>query len=138
MREFEFQFPDGPLINRELLESTVSELQKSLNLQRQDMKTGWVWYRFPPCLNEDMTLAISLAFSNGVLRQVNIAHNDGALYGDSWNDWSEEREKLRVKNTVAWFTKQGYSLGIFPWGEIWASYDPKGGFGSGGVRYAET
>lgn len=132
MGEFEFQYPQGPLINRDLRESSLE------NFARTDMKTGWVWFKLPTCTDSQIELQFSLAFFNGALRQITIAHHDESLYGHSWNEWSEEREKLRVKNTAAWLEKRGFLPGSYPWGEIWASYDPKGGFGSAGVRYAET
>ena len=138
MREFEFQYPNGPLIKRGLFESTIREIQESLHIQRRDMNTGWVWYELPPCTDKGVKLGISLAFFKGVLRQVTIAHIDETLYGSGWNEWSEQKEKLRAQNTAVWFAKHGYSLGSFSWGSMWADFDAKSGFGSGGVRYKET
>ncbi len=56
-------------------------------------------------------------------------------YGHGWNDWSEAKERACATDTEKWLSNLGYKLGIFPWGEIWAGYDAKGGSGSAGVRY---
>ncbi|MDB6174154.1 MAG: hypothetical protein JWL59_3465 [Chthoniobacteraceae bacterium] len=138
MREFELQYPGGPLITQGVQEPVILQLQESISIKRRDMRTGWVWYTLPSFPDAGISLIISLGFVDGFLREISIAHDDTTLYGRGWDDWSEEKEILRAENTAKWFKKKGFELGTFSWGSIWASYDPKGGFGSGGVRYTET
>lgn len=134
MKEFSLNYPGGVAIARGLTEQAL--VAAVPNAKKRDMNTGWVWYSFPALSDEGMVVGISLAFFNGTLREMSCAHSDSALYGSSWNEWSREKEELRVRNTTAWLKKKGYSLGTFPWGQVWASFDEKGGFGSGGVRYS--
>ena len=78
---------------------------------------------------------MSLCFHNSALDSLSLALTDAALYGASWSDWSEERERLRARHTEDWLLALGYPAGTFSWGEVWAGYDPKGASGGGGVRY---
>jgi hypothetical protein len=129
--EFIFDHPIGLRISRGLREVEVATLEQ---VGTRDMGTGYVWYSLPNRNSESDNILMSLCFHNGTLDSISIALNDPDL-GHSWGDCSEEKERTRADRTETWLAAQGYPAGTYPWGEIWANYDPKGGFGSAGIRY---
>lgn len=136
MHEFNFQYPNGPFIDRYLSESLLNSFCKNLSIVQHDIKnTDWVWYQLPAFRDDSIKIGISLAFCNGILTQMSLAHVDEKIYGSDWCSWSEDKELLRVQKTREWLESKGYSLGIYTWGEIWANYDSKSGAGSAGVRF---
>jgi hypothetical protein len=130
--EFVLQHPCGLTISRRLAESDVAAVHGAT---RQDMGTGFVWYSLPMASICGSEVAMRLCFHESALDSLHVALADPGLYGGSWGDWSEERERLRAKNTEDWLRTLGYSTGTFAWGEVWAGYDPKGASGGGGIRY---
>jgi hypothetical protein len=135
MPEFELICPNGIHIRRGLKESEVAALQEFLNIHRKDMRTGWVWYQLPQFEDAGMQVGISLAFLHGTLKELSVCDLNADLYGKGWDEMTEEKERLRAANTAKWLERRGYPPDRYDWGEVWASYDPKGGTGSGGVRY---
>ena len=129
--DFIFDHPSGLRISRALRETEVATLE---GVSKRDMGTNYVWYSLPNRNSESENILISLCFHSGTLDSISIALNDPDL-GSSWSDWSEQKEWMRADRTEAWLAAQGYPTGTYPWGEIWAGYDPKGGSGSAGIRY---
>ena len=129
--EFILDHPSGLRLSRSLREAEVATLA---GVGKRDMGTGYVWYSLPIWNPESDNILISLCFHSGTLDSISVALYDPDL-GSSWSDCSEEKERTRADRTEAWLAAQGYPTGTFPWGEIWADYDPKGGFGSAGIRY---
>ena len=103
-------------------------------VDKRDMGTGYVWYSIPHGGTEPFNILMSLCFRSGILDSVSMAVNDSDIES-TWSDWSEDKERTRADRTETWLTAQGYPCGTYPWGGIWASYDPKCGSGSAGVRY---
>ena len=133
INQFKFDHPSGVHIAQSL---TEKELKEALpNIKGRDMKTGWIWYDLPSCLMHGKKMGMNLAFFKGALREIRIWHDDKKLYGRGWGSWSEKKEKLRVKNTKEWLEKNGFKLRKYSWGEIWVQYDPRDGFGGGGVSF---
>ncbi len=135
MLEFELTCPNGIHIRRGLKESEIAAVQDSLHIQHKDMRTGWVWYQLPPFEDTGMQIGISLAFLHGTLKELSVCDLNAELYGKNWDEMTEEKERLRAVNTAKWLERRGHPPGRYDWGEVWATYDPKGGTGSGGVRY---
>lgn len=131
-KEFVLEHPCGIIISRLLSEAEVQGLD---GVKKNDMQTGYVWYSLPLAAINRSTVAISLCFHHGVLDSLNMARVDPALHGESWSDWTEEKERLRARHTEDWLHKIGYTPGTYAWGEVWAGYDAKGGNGHAGVRY---
>ena len=129
--EFVLEHPCGVTISRRLSESEVAGLDGTT---KQDMGTGFVWYSLPLSTIHGSTVAVSLCFHGSVLDSLLLRLVDPALYGASWSDWSEEKERLHAKHIEDWLRAMGYRTGTFAWGEVWAGYDPSRGSGSGGVR----
>jgi hypothetical protein len=132
-RLFEIEHPIGLSIGRALNEGDINDLQPNVTVR--DMKTGWVWYDLNPVPIHAQRIGMSLSFFDCVLRDIMLWHDDDSLYGAGWHQWSEEKEKLRVKNTRKWLRDLGYPTGVYSWGEVWAQYDAKDGFGRGGITY---
>ena len=130
-REFTFNHTAGIRISRNLRECDVSGLD---GVTRRDMGTGYVWYSIPCSESDPTNILFSLCFHSGILDSISLAVCDAAL-GSSWNDWSEDKERMRAKLTEDWLAANGYTTGSYPWGEIWAGYDPKGASGGGGIKY---
>ena len=51
------------------------------------------------------------------------------------SSWSEQKEKEDLRKYKDWLDKELDGEAKFHWGNVWASYDPKGGSSSIGVRY---
>ena len=132
MDKFEIELNDGIRISSVLKEKDVSTLP---NVHPRDIGNGYVWYWLPAVELDNLQVLFGLCFFSGELRDINVSLSNPDLYGGSWNDFSEEKEKLRAKHTEQWLAKRGYKTGTFQWGTIWAGYDSKGGFGHAVVRY---
>lgn len=60
----------------------------------------------------------------------------GPEYGESWSDWSPDKEMARKRANDEWLLSVGLSPGgTYSWGSVWSDYDPKGGFSCAVVRY---
>ncbi len=99
------------------------------------METGYVWYDIGEYTIFNKNVLFSLCFYKGNLDSIIFGLDDPKLYGSSWDDWDEKKEKLRAAHTIKWLQSFGYKTGSFSWGEIWAYLDRKSGFGNGGVKY---
>ena len=133
MQEFKLDLPNGITISSVLSETEVSVLS---DVNKRDMKNGYVWYSFPSTEVKGKKISFELCFFEGVIQSINIAMLNSELYGGGWNDFSETKEKKRAKDTEKWLSSIGYKIGKYSWGEVWAGYDSKGGSGCGVVRYA--
>ena len=128
--QFTLRLPSGFQIHRDAPER---ETQASAS-KMDDMKTGYIWYTLPEEKINETKAIFSLCYNHGCLGSVRIDLTD-EKYGHGWDDWSEEKEKLRARDTKQFLSDLGYPPNTYEWGEVWASFDPKGGFGTGGIRY---
>jgi hypothetical protein len=134
IQEFELFHPGGVSVSRRLTERELVGALPSLAATRRDMNTGWVWYSLPTFPDGDVRLSIALAFDSGLLSSMQIS-DANSEFGTDWGSWSEGKEHARVASVAKWLVKRGYPPGHYPWGEVWATYDPRSAGGSGGVRY---
>lgn len=133
--EFELRHPTGVLVCRALTEAAVAGAFAGEELQREDMGTGWVWISLPRFQDGQVLVAISLGFNQGRLELISLTDAD-SRYGKSWDDWSEQQERLRGESIGCWLAGKGYPAGSYPWGTVWSGYDAKGAFGTASIRYA--
>ena len=133
VQEFKLELKNGITICSALPESEVAIVP---GVNKRDIKNGYVWYAFPPIEINGGQVVFNLCFFQSKIQSLNISISNQEKYGDSWNDFSEAKEKLRAKDTEKWLSNIGHKVGKYSWGEIWAGYDSKGGFGHGVVRYA--
>jgi hypothetical protein len=129
---FELEHPSGVLLSRALTEDALLKLLPDVAQSKNDMRTGWVWYRLPPIHDGEYLIVFGLGFHNGLLEMMALADGN-ARFGTNWNEWSEEKERLRAKSTESWLYGKGFHVGTYPWGSIGADFDPKGGKGSATV-----
>ena len=133
VQKFKLELQNGVTIHSDLPESEVAMIP---DVNQRDIKNGYIWYAFPPIeLNEEKVI-FNLCFFQSKIQSLNISLSNLEKYGGGWNDFSEDKEKLRAKDTEKWLSNIGYKVGKYSWGEVWAGYDSKSGFGHAVVRYA--
>ncbi|WP_437279831.1 hypothetical protein WME90_04530 [Sorangium sp. So ce375] len=94
----------------------------------------WCSFRFEAAA-ENVVLAVF--FKAEVLGSVHLAVID-PRFGAGWDDWSEEKETQRKEANDRWLLAHGLTPGEkYAWGSVWSGFDPKGGFSSVVIRYAE-
>lgn len=133
MQKFRLDLKNGLTLLSELSELEVSVYQ---DVHKRDMGNGYVWYSLLPVEMNGEKIVFNLCFFGAKLQNVNISLTNPELYGSSWNDFSEDKEKIRAKDTEKWLANIGYKTGKYAWGEVWAGFDSKGGIGHAIVRYA--
>lgn len=132
MQKFELDLKNGMVISSALREDEVSALPA---VHPRDIGDGYIWYWLPVIEFNEVNVVFGFSFLEGSLKDINVSLSDPELYGGSWDDFSEKKEKLRAKHTEEWLAQLGYKVGTFPWGSIWAGYDGKGGVGHAVIRY---
>ena len=132
MNEFKLKLPNGITLSPTLFERDL-EYIKVKNVR--NMHNGFVWYDLNPVDIDNKSITFSMCFFQGTIYSVTIAIHNPELYGNSWNDFTQEKEIARFKDTQSWLLSHGYEVGQYAWGNIWAGFDSKGGFGSVSVRF---
>lgn len=132
MKKFELDLKNGMVISSALREGEISAL---LGVYPRYIDSGYTRYWLPAIELNDATVVFGFSFFKGLLKDINISLLNPELYGGSWDDFSEKKEKLRAKHTEEWLARIGYKTGTFPWGSVWAEYDGKGGIGHAVIRY---
>ena len=130
--EFVLVHPCGLRIEKGLLESDASAVDGVIV---RDMKTGYVWYDLPETCIAGKQIVVGLCFFQRALHSIVFAVSD-PIYGTTWDDWSESKERARAEATRTWLESVGYSVGKYRWGVVYAEFDPRGGGGGAGVRFA--
>ena len=130
--EFKINHPLGFTISKEL---KVIEITSVSKFKKDDIGNGYVWYDLPKTEIFGKKLTFRVCFYNGTLDSFSFAVDAPEIYGNSWDDWSKEKEILRANHTREWIEKNGYKVGKFKWGEIWTGYNSKDGSGGGNVRF---
>jgi hypothetical protein len=96
----------------------------------------WCSYRLAGISLRDTELHISLQFKGEQLISTQLCHS-AERFGNSWDTWSEEKEKARKAFHDQWLATQlGDPPGEHAWGTVDSSYDSKGGFSSITLSYA--
>lgn len=133
VQEFKLELKNGIILCSDLSESEVAIVP---DVNQRDIKNGYIWYAFPPIELKGEKVAFNLCFFQSQIQSINISLSNPEKYGGGWNDFSEAKEMMRAKDTEKWLSSIGHKVGKYTWGEIWAGYDSKGGFGHAVVRYA--
>jgi hypothetical protein len=76
----------------------------------------------------EFNIGISLCFFSGKLIHINLSAL-GAQFGSSWDDFTEEKELARVKETKAWLAQNNLKTGTYSWGTVDCGYDQKAASG---------
>ena len=134
--EFELVYAGGLRIHRGLTERELRAFEGSLDLKRRDAGTGWTWYGLPDVREDRFSLSVQVTVFEGQVRSVHLGLIRAGEEPDAfWDDWSEARERRRAEDVARWLRGRGCPPGAYPWGEVWAGFDPRSGFGSGGVNF---
>lgn len=117
--------------------SEFKNLDFATSLNEWNVGTGWFWYSFDNQKIDDKYFSFSCAFLKEEFQEVSFVFNDSKVdkKDDSWETWNEEEEIKKSKIFNDWLNSELGSKREFDWGNVWASYDPKGGSSSIGVRY---
>jgi hypothetical protein len=130
---FVLRHPCGLRIAQDLPEAEVRSIDGVLT---RDMRTGYIWYDLPESEIAGQVVGMSLCFFEGKLWHLNVAVVNEELFGGSWADWTEQKERDRAEATRRWFADVGYAVGTYPWGIVYADTDMKTGDGGGGIRFS--
>lgn len=114
----------------------------------RDMQNGYIWYTFQNVPISSQLFSLSLLFQSSVLNMVIMSVSD-AKYGQSWDDWTEEKELQRKQQHDAFLNKElqrqpdvrrwkpyPYIEYKVAYGRIQSSYDPRSASSSISITYA--
>jgi len=109
------------------------ELRKLAGPDR-DKRTGWIWRSISSLEFQSHSVGLMLGYRSERLETLYFS-----LAGPAWPTEAECRQEVQVL-TKAMEAQLGVSLGTrgsakFKWGNVYCSYDPKGGFTSAGINY---
>jgi hypothetical protein len=120
MKSFLLQHPSGFSISAQFTEEDAAK-SGQLTVKHSN---GYNWYSLPVWKEPNFVIGLSLCFFYGKLVHVHLAAIDDA-FGTSWDDWSEEKERLRIKKTNEWLEKNDLKAGTYDWGTVSCGYDRK-------------
>jgi hypothetical protein len=104
------------------------------------MNEPWCSWRVGGVELGGLPFALGVYFNGEALWALDLALID-ARFGTSWDDWSEAKEQARDAAHKAWLVVQlgrsdaPHARRSYPWGEVAASFDQKGGGSSIWIRY---
>jgi hypothetical protein len=124
MKMLHIKHADGFVISAELSESAVQAFGQHSNTT----SNGYTWYSLPVLKDGEFNISISLCFYSGKLIHINLSAL-GAQFGSSWDDFTEEKEFARVKETNAWLAQNNLKTGTYSWGTVYCGYDQKAASG---------
>jgi hypothetical protein len=136
----------GARIDRDLTRSAFLASPAGAKARCDDMRNGWMhFYPGVQTLNE-LVFGVRVVFEGERLDSYALWLTD-PRYGTSWDDYSEERRLSMRDAHDGWLLAQlgpgeripsprGPELYYdFPWGEVWSTFDAKGGSTSIIVRF---
>lgn len=102
----------------------------------REIGNGWIWHDVRNVQIQDQYFSIAFAFYNNKLNIITLIINNTRFNSNNGADpWSEKEEMQRAIIFNNWLNAEIGSERTFSWGEVWAGYDPKGGFSSITIRY---
>jgi predicted NACHT family NTPase len=121
-----------PNSNFDFLESQkLGEVQET-----QDMGNGYKWLHIKNIQIDNKYFIISLCFKEDELTELSMVLDDKLFdLSSDWSSWNEQKEKEDLKKYQGWLNKELGEETKFHWGDVWASYDPRAGSSSIGIRY---
>ncbi|GAB5527793.1 MAG: hypothetical protein Roseis2KO_56650 [Roseivirga sp.] len=102
----------------------------------RDIGNGCKWLDIKNINIGSKYFIISLCFIDELLSELSLLVSDERFSLSShWSSWSERKEKEDLKKYTTWLNKELGGKTEFHWGDVWATYDPKSGSSSIGIRY---
>ena len=119
--------------------ASIEKLKLGETQKVRDLGNGYKWLDIKNLLFDNHHFTFQLCFLNEKLTRITMVFQNTPFdLNPSWDSWSEEHEKERLTEYQNWLTKELGKIRNFDWGEVWAAYDPKGGFSSIGISYSKN
>lgn len=112
----------GPNIKRDMF--LASEISENATIFVKN--EPWCSYRVAELRISGLNFIIILFFYGQDLNRIDML-NSNPQFGETWNDWSEEKELQRKESHEKWLDKIIGSKRNFSWGNIDSVYDQKSG-----------
>jgi hypothetical protein len=103
------------------------------NISINDMENGYTHYYIKNIDIGDSSFNFILIFNHEQLHSIIFGFDYSP--DDNWDNWSQEKELKRLDKYNNWLTQQIGTKRKYPWGEIGAFFNPKGGSTSITLRY---
>lgn len=134
---------DGHLrISSELVLAPNDSFEKINNLKLgeaqviRDMGDGYRWLEVKNVKVGGNYFIIAVGFFEDKLRMLQLGFDDKKFELEAnWDFWSEKEERRRQLKYKKWVIGELGREGQFSWGDVSASYDPKGGGSAIFVNY---
>jgi len=104
-------------------------------LKVNDLYNGYCWYDFVTYSPQGVDVSISICLYEGHFSAARFSLWDSTIYGSSWSDWTEQKQRLCARDTEGWLASKGLNPGQYDWGSIWVGYDPKSATGYALIQY---
>ncbi|MBK0403802.1 hypothetical protein I5M27_12450 [Adhaeribacter sp. BT258] len=119
--------------------TTLSEI-KAFKLseveEESDLGNGWIHYTLRNVEESGKFFNLIFFFYKENLESVSFVVKDSPFNLNSgWDSWSEKTEREKAVTYNNWLNKEIGTGRSFSWGDAWATYDPKSGGSSMGIRY---
>lgn len=116
----------GLIISKDTM---MSELEDLPFVNSSSTLENYTWFHIQNFEYESVTLSVSLLYHNSKLNTIQLALVDEVLYGESWYDYSERKERKRARDMEKWLSSKGISNGSYDWGDVWIGFEGKTPFG---------
>jgi len=136
----------GARIERDLTRTSFLASPLGAHARSEDMHTGWMLAYLGAQDLDGLTFAVVLHFEGERLDRYSLSLTD-PRYGTSWDDYTEEKQLAQRDAYDAWLvaslgqgTREPSPRGpelryALPWGDVWSTFDARGGSTSIGVRF---
>ena len=125
-------------INSEFTIHPLLSIENLLNfpgLKVNDLYNGYCWYEFVTYSANDTDVSVGICLKDGDFTVARVSLWNSAIYGESWSDWTEKKQRLCASDTEEWLKSKGLEPGRYGWGSVWVGYDPKSASGHSLIRY---
>lgn len=106
-----------------------------LNRDNLGANDGWQRYSIRGLVPDDLVLGLFVIFLNDRLNKAGFAYGPK---GETWDNWSEEKEAARQRDYQQELDAQLGGKSIFPWGKVSVKLDSKSGGTDIWIDYSES
>jgi hypothetical protein len=118
------------------LKQDIAALRLGRTNAEMDFKNGWCWLQENNVFADTKYFNFLLGFYENKLKEIHFCMSDTEYSMiQSHDDLSNEKEMEDLERYNNWLESELGSERDFEWGTVWASYDPKSGGSSIGLRY---
>jgi hypothetical protein len=136
----------GGSIDRDVSPSALLASPLGAHATREDLPAGWTHVYLGSGDPDGKALGVALHFEGDRLYGYSVSLAD-PRYGTSWDDYTEEKQIAKrdahdalLVASLGQGTREPSPRGpelryALPWGDVWSTFDAKGGSTSIGVRF---